>query len=49
MRDIAAELEYLLGYKPTPGNVAEAEEWLGKNPDGDLAEWADEMTRIGAL
>lgn len=49
MRNLKAELSYLIGYTPSDVIVAEAEEWVERNPTGDISEWIEEMVRIGAL
>lgn len=46
---IAGDLEYYLEREPKPSEIADAEEWLSTNPDGDLSEWVSAMIEIGAL
>ena len=47
--NIAGELEYYLGRKPSYDEVAEAGEWSVDHPGVSLSEWVDAMREIGAL
>lgn len=47
--NVAGDLEYYLEREPKPSEIADAEEWLSTNPDGDLSEWVQAMADIGAF
>lgn len=47
--NIAADLEYYLGYPPDSATIAEADEWMQDHPGVNLSEWVDAMREIGAL
>jgi len=47
--NIAGDLEYYLGRKPSADEVAEAEEWAEDHPGVGLNEWVEAMREIGAI
>lgn len=47
--NVAADLEYYLGYTPDAETIAEAEEWASHHPTSSLAEWCDAMAEAGLL
>ena len=42
------DLRYYLEREPSPEDLAEADEWLGRNPGGDIAEWAQAIVDLEA-
>ena len=49
MSELAGDLEYYLGRKPTSAEIEEAAEWQDDHPGSALAEYVDAMRQIGAL
>ena len=46
---VANDLEYYVGYRPSDDIIAEAVEWRKLNPTVSLAEWASDMAQLGFL
>lgn len=48
---LAQTLEYYFGRRPNEDEINDYRDWLSNHPtgDGDIAEYVDEMKKIGAL
>lgn len=46
--ELRRELEYYLEREVTSDDIQEADEWLSRNPGGDLSEWASAIKELDA-